>query len=177
MLCNLKLQREHFPFPFGFGQSGQLAFLADVGKGRQPMRRRRLTSLLRASSDGPSCHRHGDSPGRPSETLGSTRLRDEPLGHLRGRAVRPDWGRTNTRTWPMRPSGFRGSTSTTIPAGGIQLGALLDNQPRPGAMMAAGYTLLGVEVQLRSYGPLAATFAAHAKLRIPVGFLGYELTH
>ncbi len=44
-------------------------------------------------------------------------------------------------------------------------------------MMAAGYTLLGVEVQLRSYGPLAATFAAHAKLRIPVGFLGYELTH
>ncbi len=59
----------------------------------------------------------------------------------------------------------------------IQLGALVDTQPRPGAMAAVGYTLLGVELQLRSYESLGATFAVYAKLRIPVGFLAYELTH
>jgi hypothetical protein len=57
----------------------------------------------------------------------------------------------------------------------MQLGALLDTQPRPGAMLAVGYTLLGVEGQVRSYEPTGATFAVYAKLRIPIGFLVYEL--
>jgi hypothetical protein len=57
----------------------------------------------------------------------------------------------------------------------MQLGALLDTQPRPGGMVSVGYTLFGAELQLRSDEPTGATFAVYAKLRIPIGFLAYEL--
>ena len=57
----------------------------------------------------------------------------------------------------------------------VQLGALLDTQPRPGAMAAVGYALFGAEVQLRSDAATGATVAVYGKLRIPIGFLAYEL--
>jgi hypothetical protein len=59
----------------------------------------------------------------------------------------------------------------------IQLGALLDTQPQPGAMVAVGYALFGAELQVRSYESLGVTFSGYAKLRIPIGFLAYELAH
>jgi len=59
----------------------------------------------------------------------------------------------------------------------FQLGALLDTQPEPGAMIALGYALFGAEVQVRSYESLGVTFSGYAKLRIPIGFLAYELAH
>jgi hypothetical protein len=57
----------------------------------------------------------------------------------------------------------------------LQLGALLDIQPRPGAMLALGYTVFGAELQVRSYEPMGVTFAAYAKIRLPIGFIAYEL--
>jgi len=57
----------------------------------------------------------------------------------------------------------------------IQIGALLDTQPRPGAMLAVGYSLFGVEGQVRSYEPAGVTYALYAKLRIPIGFLAFEM--
>jgi hypothetical protein len=57
----------------------------------------------------------------------------------------------------------------------LQLGALVDTQPRLGAMTAVGYSLLGVELQLRSFESTGTTFVAYAKLRVPIGFLAYEL--
>jgi hypothetical protein len=56
-----------------------------------------------------------------------------------------------------------------------QVGALLDTQPRPGAVLGIGYTLVGVELQVRSYEPAGATFALYGTLRIPIGFLAAEL--
>jgi hypothetical protein len=56
-----------------------------------------------------------------------------------------------------------------------QLGALLDGRPRPGGMLALGYTLVGAELQLRSYEATGLTFAAYLKLRIPIGFIAAEL--
>ena len=57
----------------------------------------------------------------------------------------------------------------------VQVGALLDTQPRPGAMAAVGYSLVGAEVQVRSYEGIGTIAALYAKLRIPIGFLAYEL--
>jgi hypothetical protein len=57
----------------------------------------------------------------------------------------------------------------------LELGALVDMQPRLGAMTAVGYSLLGIELQLRSFEATGTTFVAYAKLRIPIGFLAYEL--
>jgi hypothetical protein len=59
----------------------------------------------------------------------------------------------------------------------VQLGALLDVQPRPGAMAAVGYALFGAEVELRSYQAIGTNVALYATLRIPIGFLAYELRH
>lgn len=57
----------------------------------------------------------------------------------------------------------------------VQAGPLIDIQPRLGVMLGAGYSLVGVEAQLRSYEPTGATFAVYAKIRIPIGFIAYEI--
>jgi hypothetical protein len=57
----------------------------------------------------------------------------------------------------------------------LQAGALIDIQPRPGFMLAAGISLLGVEGQVRwseDDGPFVAIFG---KLRIPLGVIGVAL--
>lgn len=51
-----------------------------------------------------------------------------------------------------------------------QLGALIDVGPRPGAMLSLGWSVVGVELQVRSFdGQLAV--AVGGKLRIPVGVI------
>ncbi len=57
-----------------------------------------------------------------------------------------------------------------------QIGGLLDLHARPGAMVSFGYTLAGVELQLRDE-PVGLTWALYAKLRVPIGFLAYELAN
>ncbi len=57
-----------------------------------------------------------------------------------------------------------------------QIGGLLDVHARPGAMVSFGYTLAGVELQLRDE-PVGLTWALYAKLRVPIGFLAYELAN
>lgn len=52
-----------------------------------------------------------------------------------------------------------------------QIGALLDTQPRPGGMVSFGYSLVGVELQARSYEPQGVTFAVYGKIRLPIGFI------
>ena len=59
-----------------------------------------------------------------------------------------------------------------------QAGALLDTNGHPGAMVAAGYSLIGLEAQYRTYdGGLGDGIAVYAKLRVPVGVLAYLLGH
>ena len=54
----------------------------------------------------------------------------------------------------------------------LQAGALLDTKPRPGFMVATGYSILGFEVQYRDFGPQNGAgpyqWALFAKLRVPV---------
>lgn len=51
-----------------------------------------------------------------------------------------------------------------------QLGALIDLGPRPGAMLSVGWSVVGVELQVRSFdGQLAV--AVGGKLRLPIGVI------
>ncbi|MDI1478159.1 hypothetical protein [Polyangium sp. y55x31] len=58
----------------------------------------------------------------------------------------------------------------------LQLGALLDVQPRPGAKLALGFSLFGVEGQVRWDKDDGVVWAAYGKLRVPVGILGWALS-
>ncbi len=60
-----------------------------------------------------------------------------------------------------------------------QVGGLLDTHPHPGFMAAAGYSLLGVEVQGREYNKDGIGFApaVYLKLRAPIGILHMGLKH
>jgi hypothetical protein len=55
-----------------------------------------------------------------------------------------------------------------------QIGALLDlEKVRPGLSVSVGYSILGVELQQRSYQGFGAATAVFGKLRIPLGVIGY----
>jgi hypothetical protein len=58
-----------------------------------------------------------------------------------------------------------------------QIGALVDvaNGARPGGMLSAGWSVLGVELQARSYEDLGFVPAVYGKLRIPLGIIGFAL--
>ncbi|MDC3952460.1 hypothetical protein [Polyangium jinanense] len=58
----------------------------------------------------------------------------------------------------------------------LQLGALVDVQPRPGAKLALGWSLFGVEGQVRWDKDDGVVWAAYGKLRVPVGILGWALS-
>ena len=58
----------------------------------------------------------------------------------------------------------------------LQLGVLLDVQPRPGAKLAVGWSLFGVEGQVRWDKDDGVFWAAYAKVRVPVGILGWALS-
>lgn len=57
----------------------------------------------------------------------------------------------------------------------LQLGAMVDVQPRPGAMAAVGFSLVGAEAQVRWSEGEGAFFALFAKLRIPLGVIAVAL--
>ncbi|NUQ76044.1 MAG: hypothetical protein HUU21_21095 [Polyangiaceae bacterium] len=57
----------------------------------------------------------------------------------------------------------------------IQAGAMIDIQPRPGFMLGAGLSLLGVEAQVRWSEGDGAFIAVYGKLRIPLGIIGVAL--
>jgi hypothetical protein len=52
-----------------------------------------------------------------------------------------------------------------------QAGGLLDIHARPGAMLALGWSLFGVEAQYRSFEGYGEGFAVYAKLRVPISIL------
>ncbi len=52
-----------------------------------------------------------------------------------------------------------------------QAGALLDVSGHPGAMAAVGWSLFGVEAQVRSYDGLGTGVGLYVKLRIPVSII------
>jgi hypothetical protein len=56
-----------------------------------------------------------------------------------------------------------------------QAGPLVDlaHAARPGGMFALGWSVLGVELQARSYEDLGFAPAVYAKLRIPLGIIGF----
>lgn len=57
----------------------------------------------------------------------------------------------------------------------LQAGAMVDIQPRPGFMLAAGLSLVGVEGQVRWSEGDGAFIAIFGKLRIPLGIIGVAL--
>jgi hypothetical protein len=57
----------------------------------------------------------------------------------------------------------------------LQAGALIDIQPRPGFMLAAGLSLLGVEGQVRFSEEHGVFVSVFGKLRIPLGVIGVAL--
>jgi hypothetical protein len=54
-----------------------------------------------------------------------------------------------------------------------QLGVLLDTNAHQGVMAAVGYSLIGAEVQYRTYDGLGSGLAAYVKLRAPIGVIAY----
>jgi hypothetical protein len=59
----------------------------------------------------------------------------------------------------------------------FQVGAMVDIQPRPGFMLGAGLSLLGVEGQVRWSEGEGAFVAIYGKLRIPLGIIGFALSN
>ena len=59
----------------------------------------------------------------------------------------------------------------------IQAGAMIDVQPKPGVMAAVGWSLLGAEIQYRSYDKygLNDTLAFYGKIRIPISIISWAL--
>ena len=57
----------------------------------------------------------------------------------------------------------------------VQAGAMVDIQPRPGFMLAAGVSLVGVEGQVRWDEGEGPFMAVYGKLRIPLGIIGVAL--
>jgi hypothetical protein len=46
---------------------------------------------------------------------------------------------------------------------------MVDTTPRPGVMVAAGYSIFGIEAQLRDFGGSEGVrFSAFLKIRLPV---------
>lgn len=58
----------------------------------------------------------------------------------------------------------------------FQAGAMVDIQPRPGFMLAAGLSLIGVEGQVRWSKEEGAFLAVYGKLRVPVGIIAVALS-
>jgi hypothetical protein len=54
-----------------------------------------------------------------------------------------------------------------------QIGVLLDTNAHQGVMAAVGYSLIGAEVQYRTYDGLGSGIAAYVKLRAPIGVIAY----
>lgn len=59
----------------------------------------------------------------------------------------------------------------------LQLGALVDVQPRPGFMASLGFSVFGVEGQLRwaKDGPEGPIWAIYGKISIPIGVIRVAL--
>jgi hypothetical protein len=75
----------------------------------------------------------------------------------------------------LSPAAFGVELETLGLASGLwaQLGAFVDIQPRPGAKLGLGWSMFGVEGQLRWDRNDGVIWAAYAKLRVPVGILGW----
>ncbi len=60
----------------------------------------------------------------------------------------------------------------------IQVGGQLDleHKARPSGIVAVGWSILGVETQVRSYEGFGVAPAVFGKLRIPLGVIGFALT-
>ncbi len=71
--------------------------------------------------------------------------------------------------------GVQGELLHVISGFWAQAGALLDLGPRPGLMLAGGISLVGVEVQLRSYDQQTVAFAGFVKLRLPISEIAHAL--
>lgn len=56
-----------------------------------------------------------------------------------------------------------------------QLGALLDVTGRPGALLSGGWSVFGLEVQVRSIAGLGLGATVYAKLSLPLGIVARVL--
>lgn len=56
-----------------------------------------------------------------------------------------------------------------------QLGVVVDSQPRPGFVGAAGWSLFGAEAQVRWEEEHGAVFGVYGKLRLPISVIVYAL--
>lgn len=56
-----------------------------------------------------------------------------------------------------------------------QAGALLDVNARPGALLSGGWSIFGVEAQLRSYVGLGLGVTLFAKVSVPIGVAAHVL--
>jgi len=56
-----------------------------------------------------------------------------------------------------------------------QAGALLDVSARPGGLISAGWSLFGLEAQLRSFPGLGLGVTVFAKVSVPIGIVAHVL--
>ncbi len=71
--------------------------------------------------------------------------------------------------------GLQGELLHVLTGFWAQGGVLLDLGPRPGLMLSGGISIVGIEVQLRSYDQQSVAFAGFIKLRIPISEIAHAM--